>query len=802
MRRLHPSNETPRCMIEAVEPRVFLAADLPALHISAGGLKITDSIGRTFVADSGFVGGQQVQSPVYDVANVTDDSLFSSYRSGSSFSYSKSIPSAHYSLWLEFAEPTFTAAGQRTFDVSVEGKKVLDNFDIIAAAGGNHIAVAKALDVNITDGQLNLSFVGENGSSASVSAIVLLPTDPSAAAAPYDYWSGSDAARMVHSASNLRAISQSMQIYANENKGKFPPNLLALVDTQDVSADYFGSPRTSTVLPRGEISQVELRGWVAARNDYIYLGAGKTTSTPATVVVAYENPNRVNGDINILWADGHVTGNTRTEASQIIGFPDAPPSDPPPTFPTRPAGDAKIVQSQLNLRALSQALLSYSLDFKLNYPAQLGTLYDFNLVKDVNTFINPRGLTQAPPSTWTKQQIVSWINASTDYLLLAKKNAQPARQLAVTETPGQFTNGFNQLLLSGLVEFREVRWANEALARYAPSLTFPAGGAISGIVFSDTNGNKVRDSGETDLAGITVYNDANNNSRLDAGERTTTTDVNGFYVLRGLAAGSYKIRQILQSGWSQTTPANNYGWTITLAANQRVTGKEFGQKQNLIPNGSSIAGAVFNDFDQNGLMAASEPGLSGIIVYNDSNNNGKLDAGERTTVTDASGNYLFTNLPAASYKIRQILQAGWFQTSPANNYGWTVSLSSGQHLTGRNFGAVQVTYPLGGNISGTIFNDLDGDGIRDPNESGVGAGWDLYIDLDNDSMLDPNELVTSTDANGNWTFWELPAGTYKIRQILHTGWKQTTPTNNYGLNVTLASNQIVRGKLFGSRQIA
>jgi hypothetical protein len=151
----------PRCsirfvehVIEAVERRLLLAGDLPALHVSAGGLQVADSIARAFVPDSGFSGGHQVQSPTYDVTNVTgnDDTLFSTYRAGQSFTYTKSIPNDHYALWLEFAEPTFTTVGQRTFNVTAEGAKILDHFDIISAAGANHTAVAKSFDMKITDG--------------------------------------------------------------------------------------------------------------------------------------------------------------------------------------------------------------------------------------------------------------------------------------------------------------------------------------------------------------------------------------------------------------------------------------------------------------------------------------------------------------------------------------------------------------------------------------------------------------------------------------------------------------------------
>ena len=86
------------------------------------------------------------------------------------------------------------------------------------------------------------------------------------------------------------------------------------------------------------------------------------------------------------------------------------------------------------------------------------------------------------------------------------------------------------------------------------------------------------DAGELGIAGIKIYNDANNNNILDSGELQTLTDSSGNYILSGLASGSYKIRQILQSGWTQTSPAKGYGWTISLATNQVLTSKNFGTK--------------------------------------------------------------------------------------------------------------------------------------------------------------------------------------------------------------------------------
>jgi ELWxxDGT repeat protein len=336
----------------------------------------------------------------------------------------------------------------------------------------------------------------------------------------------------------------------------------------------------------------------------------------------------------------------------------------------------------------------------------------------------------------------------------------------------------------------------------------PAGASISGTVFNDLNNNAKRDTGEAGLAGITIYNDANNNSKLDAGEKTTTTDANGLYTFLGLSSGSYKIRQILQSGWVQTTPANNYGWTLTLATNQLLTGKDFGTRQTNVtpppPTGASISGTVWNDLDGDGVKDSDEVGVANITVYNDANNNSKLDTGEKTTVTDASGLYTLASLSSGSYKIRQILQSGWVQTTPANNYGWTITLASNQQLAGKNFGTRETNVvppppPTGGSISGTVWNDLDGDRVKDASEVGV-AGITVYNDANNNSKLDSGEKTTVTDPNGLYSLTGLSSGSYKIRQILQSGWVQTTPTNNYGWTITLASNQQLTAKDFGTKQ--
>ena len=49
----------------------------------------------------------------------------------------------HYTIQLHFVEPTAVEAGQRVFDVEIEGQRVLANFDIFREAGGRNYALVK-----------------------------------------------------------------------------------------------------------------------------------------------------------------------------------------------------------------------------------------------------------------------------------------------------------------------------------------------------------------------------------------------------------------------------------------------------------------------------------------------------------------------------------------------------------------------------------------------------------------------------------------------------------------------------------
>ena len=85
------------------------------------------------------------------------------------------LPNGRYVVKLHFAE-TFegvTGAGQRVFSYSVEGK-AFKNFDVFAKAGGANRAYVETVEVEIKDGQLNITFT-TGIENPQINALEILP---------------------------------------------------------------------------------------------------------------------------------------------------------------------------------------------------------------------------------------------------------------------------------------------------------------------------------------------------------------------------------------------------------------------------------------------------------------------------------------------------------------------------------------------------------------------------------------------------------------------------------------------------
>ncbi|MEM9927933.1 MAG: SdrD B-like domain-containing protein, partial [Cyanobacteria bacterium P01_D01_bin.50] len=77
-------------------------------------------------------------------------------------------------------------------------------------------------------------------------------------------------------------------------------------------------------------------------------------------------------------------------------------------------------------------------------------------------------------------------------------------------------------------------------------------------------------------------------------------------------------------------------------------------------------------------------------------------------------------------------------------------------------------------IKGTVWNDLNDDGVLDSGEQGQ-AEVQIYLDTNNNGVLDADEPVTTTDESGKYEFTSLEPGTYIVREVIPQRFKQTFP---------------------------
>lgn len=99
-------------------------------------------------------------------------------------------------------------------------------------------------------------------------------------------------------------------------------------------------------------------------------------------------------------------------------------------------------------------------------------------------------------------------------------------------------------------------------------------------------------------------------------------------------------------------------------------------------------------------------------------------------------------------------------------------------------------------VSGVVFRDRNGDGIRQRGEGGLGR-WRVYADLNNDGVWEPNEPSALTNGRGIFRL-SLAPGSYTLRDVSHGGFVQTTPAGG-AFPVTAVAGQAVAGVQFGHR---
>lgn len=346
------------------------------------------------------------------------------------------------------------------------------------------------------------------------------------------------------------------------------------------------------------------------------------------------------------------------------------------------------------------------------------------------------------------------------------------------------------------------------------------GQGLSGSVYIDRNASGMRDAGEAGIPGVTMTLSGTTAGGQDVCTLiscTAQSDATGAFIYLAVPGSD-------ATGYTLTEQAQNTAPLSSYADGQEAVGNLGGVLGNdvisgiILPTGAlgtnynfgelagSLSGSVFVDANNDGVRQPGEVGIEGVVVTLSGTTKDGDDictwraalepALSCTLTTGPNGNYVFEDMPEGDYTLVETQPGDYadgregtgtaggtvdnsvFNGTPAANTISNITLGAGEKATDYVFGERAVV------INGNVYKDIDRDGTRDPEDTPIGG---VVIELYENGVL---VGTTTTDADGNYSFTNLPSGDYTIRQTQPDGYGSSTP-NEVTINLTPGVEQSV-----------
>ncbi|WP_026424185.1 SdrD B-like domain-containing protein [Actinokineospora inagensis] len=266
---------------------------------------------------------------------------------------------------------------------------------------------------------------------------------------------------------------------------------------------------------------------------------------------------------------------------------------------------------------------------------------------------------------------------------------------------------------------------------------------------------------------------------------TTTTNASGVFSFPNLAPGTYTLTETQPPAYgdgpeSSGSPAGNISVNdvisgINLLSGVPGTGYKFAETR------GSVSGFVFDDYNNNGIKDAGEPGIAAALALTGTATGGGAVT-QNVTSNASTGAYSFTNLLGGTYQI--------VETTPVTRLDGkdTVGNSSGTHsstdtisgiVLAGGFAATGYTFGelVPSSLAGTVTN----------NSVTPGPLKNITITLTGtDDLTNPVNLTTTTANDGTYSFTNLRPGEYSLVETQPTGYADgsATPGDEGGTPVT------------------